>query len=176
MVVLLLGLVLGGAWIYLSVKQEQQRVIDDVADGKYQTPVATSTETSPENWQALYPNTVSIRIKEATVYASVADTLPERMQGLSDTPFLPDNVVKLFAFGSPGEHSIWMKDMNYPLDIIWLDEDGTIVHIEPSVSPDSYPNSYAPSSPALYVIETNAGFTASNSIAVGDKVALHPGE
>lgn len=176
MVLILLGMILGGAWIYFAVKQEQQRVISDVAAGKYQIPVASNTEISPENWQALYPNTVRILIKDTAVYASVADTMPERMQGLSKTPFLPDNVVKLFAFGSTGKHSIWMKDMNYPLDIMWVDEDGVIVHIEPNVSPDSYPESYAPPTPALYVIEANAGFTASNSIAVGDKVVLYPSE
>lgn len=174
MVLLLLCLICGGAWIYFAVKHEQQSVRDAVARGEYEKPIATSTEVSPESWQTLYPNTVKIWIGEVSVQASVADTLPERIQGLSGTPFLPDQVVKLFAFGTAGKHSIWMKDMQYPLDILWLDEEGTIIHIEENVSPDSYPDSFAPSSPALYVIEANAGFTASNTIALGDKVVLHP--
>lgn len=176
MVLILLSVILGFAWIYFSVQSEHQQVVDDVAAGKYQTPIATSTKVTLENWQTLYPNTVLIRIKDIDVQASVADSLPERIQGLSDTPFLPENVVKLFAFGVAGKHSIWMKDMNYPLDIIWLDEGGIITHIEANVSPDSYPESFTPPQPALYVIETNAGFTASNTVTVGDKVILYSGQ
>jgi uncharacterized membrane protein (UPF0127 family) len=104
--------------------------------------------------------------------ASVADTIPERIKGLSGTPFLPDKVVKLFAFGAAGEQSIWMKNMNYPLDIIWLDKEGIIVHIEKDISPETYPDSFSSPAPAWYVIEANAGFTASNTVAVGDKVTL----
>jgi len=111
------------------------------------------------------------------VEASVADTLSERIKGLSGTPFLPDYVVKLFAFGVPGSHSIWMKDMNYPLDIIWFNEEGVIVHIEENVSPDTFPESFSSPEPAWFVIEANAGFAASNTIAVGDEVILPtPGE
>jgi hypothetical protein len=98
--------------------------------------------------------------------------MSERIKGLSGTPFLPDNVVKLFAFGVAGEHSIWMKDMNYPIDIMWTTADGTIVHIEENVAPESFPESFASPEPAWFVIEASAGFVASNSVAIGDDVVL----
>jgi uncharacterized membrane protein (UPF0127 family) len=41
-----------------------------------------------------------------------------------------------------------MKDMRVPLDIIWLSDTGDIVHIERSVSPDSYPRVFYPGTPA----------------------------
>lgn len=104
--------------------------------------------------------------------ASIADTLPTRIKGLSGTPFLPDNVVKLFAFGVPGNHSIWMKDMNYPIDIIWVAKEGNVVHIEEDVSPDTYPESFSSPKQAWYVVEAKAGFVASSSLKIGDKVVV----
>ena len=104
--------------------------------------------------------------------ASVADTLPERIQGLSNTPFLPKDVIKLFVFEAYGEHSIWMKDMNYSLDIIWVDREGKIVHIEENISPDTYPESFSSPVPAWFVVEANAGFVANNAISVGDEVVV----
>jgi uncharacterized membrane protein (UPF0127 family) len=172
MVLLLLCLLGGAGWIYYAVQQEQQAVRDAVARGEYEISIATSTEIVEDDWRVLYPNTVPIRIGEVVVEASVADTLSERIQGLSGTPFLPNDVVKLFVFGVAGKHSIWMKDMQYPIDIIWITEAGEIVAIEENVSPDSYPGSFTPKAEAWYVIEANAGFAASNTIAVGDKVTL----
>lgn len=173
MVLLLLVLVGGGVWIYFAVQYKHQEVVEAVARGEYENPLKTEkTPVASEDWRLIYPDTILMVIGGTEVQASVADSLPERIMGLSGTPFLPDNVVKLFAFGASGNHSIWMKDMNYPLDIIWVAEDGVIVHIEDNVSPDTYPESLDSPIPAWYVIETSAGFTASNTIAVGDKVLL----
>lgn len=120
----------------------------------------------------LYPNTKNMLIKDVAVKASVAQTWPERIQGLSDTPYLPADVVKFFVFDSPGMHSIWMKDMNYSIDILWVDEAGVIVHIEEDASPESYPAMFLPKLEALYVIEAVAGFVAEHGIAEGDTVLL----
>lgn len=173
MISLVLVLIGGFLWLYLGVQSSQQAVKDAVARGEYETPVENNTaEIAPSDWRAIYPVIVPINIGEVPALASVADTLSERMKGLSETPFLPDNVVKLFAFGATGTHSIWMKDMKYPLDIIWITQGGEIVHIEENVPPDSYPKSFSSPKPAWYVIEANAGFVASNTIAVGDEVVL----
>lgn len=173
MVSLLVLLVGGGAWIYVAVQQEQQEVRDAVARGEYERPVAAREEAvAAEDWRLIYPVTVPITIGGVLVEASVADTLSTRIKGLSGTPFLPEGVVKLFAFGTAGVHSIWMKDMHYALDILWVAEDGVIVHIEENISPDTYPESFSSPIPAWYVIEANAGFVASSSIAVGDEVVL----
>lgn len=170
---LLCALLGGGAALYYAYQQEQADLRAAVARGEFQRPIATSaTPVSTEEWRSIYPNTVPMRIKDVPVEASIADTMPERIKGLSDTPFLPDHVVKLFAFGSAGSHSIWMKDMNYPIDIMWADETGTIVHIEEQVHPDTFPESFASPVPAWYVVEATAGFVATNTIAVGDDIKI----
>ncbi|MCA9358110.1 DUF192 domain-containing protein [Candidatus Kaiserbacteria bacterium] len=170
---LLLGCLLGGAgWIYVSVKQEQQSVRDAVARGEYEKREVDLNEVAKDDWRILYPNTIPVQIGSTTVLASVADTLPKRIKGLSDTPFLPENVVKLFVFGAGGEQSIWMKDMRYSIDILWMSQDGYIVHIEENVAPETYPESFSSPTPAWYVIETNAGFVAQHNIALGERVRL----
>ncbi len=133
---------------------------------------ATSSEQMivTEDWQTIYPKTKPLQIAGVNVLSSVARTWPDRIKGLSGTPYLPENVVKLFVFDSVGYPSIWMKDMNYSIDIIWVNEKNKIVHIVEEASPDSYPTSFTTDAPALYVIETASGFVAKNNIKVGDDV------
>jgi hypothetical protein len=123
-------------------------------------------------WQDIYPVTSIMSIGSVEVNASVAKTWPQRITGLSDTPYLPEEVVKLFIFDSSAFHSIWMKDMNYAIDIIWVNEDSEIVYIKNDATPESYPESFVSDKPAKYVIETAAGFAAKNEIRVGDTVTL----
>lgn len=171
MVLLLLALIGGAAWLYFAYQHQKQSVRDAVARGEFEIPL--KEDVAPDDdWRKYYPELIPIVIGDTPVQASVADSLPERIKGLSDTPYLPDGVVKLFAFGAEGEHGIWMKDMNYPLDIIWVAKSGKIVHIEENVSPETYPESFSSPSPAWYVIEANAGFVASSSIAKGDSVSV----
>lgn len=173
MVVLLFVLLGFGVWIYFAVQFNHQEVLDGVARGDYEIPVKEPEPvTDVEEWRAVYPNTVLVMIGSSSVQASVADTLSKRIKGLSNTPFLPEKVVKLFVFGVEGTHSIWMKDMNYALDIIWVAKSGEIVHIEENVSPDSYPESFASPLPAWYVIEAKSGFVSADSIELGDKVVV----
>lgn len=177
-IVLVLGI--GAAWGYYAVQEKRSDYRERVANGEfeirpYDSIVSTTTAvdtTDQSDWRRYYPNTVPIMIGTTSVQASVADTMSSRIKGLSDTPYLPDNVVKLFAFGVPGTHSIWMKDMQYAIDIMWAAENGEIVHIEENVSPDTFPQSFASPSPAWFVIETNAGFVTRNGIEIGDAVVL----
>lgn len=185
MVSLLLVLLGGGMWFYFSYQYKQAEIRDAVARGEYQIPkepeveqlteseaTTESTKVAQDEWRVHYPVVVPIVIGATTVQASIADSLPERIKGLSDTPYLPDGIVKLFAFGAEGEHSIWMKDMNYPIDIIWVAKAGQIVHIKKDVAPETYPESFASPKPAWYVIETPAGFVEKSGIKIGDEVVV----
>lgn len=118
---------------------------------------------------------VPMAIGGIAVEASVASTAEERATGLSGTPFLPSGVVKLFVFPEPDRWGIWMPDMRYPIDIIWLDEAARVVHIETQIHPDTYPETFFPYEPALYVIETNAGFVDQNDITLNSLADLPVG-
>ena len=102
LVAILLVCIGGAAWIYFAVQYEHQKVVDAVARGEYEIPLANEQADSTEDWRVYYPITTPIRIADTTGLASVADSLPERVKGLSDTPYLPDNLVKLFDFGAVG--------------------------------------------------------------------------
>ncbi|MCA9367730.1 DUF192 domain-containing protein [Candidatus Kaiserbacteria bacterium] len=172
MVALALALIGAAGWFYFAVHARETDLREAVARGDFNRPEKSNEVTDPSDWRTIYPNTVGLTIGSTSVEASVADSLPERIKGLSDTPYLPPNVVKLFAFGAAGEHSIWMKDMNYPLDIIWAAQDGTIVHFEQNVSPDTYPQAFSSPTPAWFVVEANAGFVAEHNVKIGDEVTL----
>ncbi|TSC90524.1 MAG: hypothetical protein G01um10142_420 [Parcubacteria group bacterium Gr01-1014_2] len=58
--------------------------------------------------------------------------------------------------------------MNFPIDVIWLDENYRVVDIAHNVRPDSFPEIFEPRAPALYILEVNAGFARRNGIETGD--------
>lgn len=156
-----------GFVVYKSVQNEEP--YKNLAAAPVTKEAPYSTETL---WDVIYPGTESMKIGEQNVKASIAQSWPDRIKGLSDTPYLPEDVVKIFVFDSSGYHSIWMKDMNYSIDIVWVDEDSKIVHIERDASPESYPAMFVTETPAKYVIETISGFADKYGIKVGDLVEL----
>lgn len=99
----------------------------------------------------------------------IADTSVSREKGLSGKTSMPSNQAMLFKFESPAAQCFWMKDMRFSLDIVWLDSNKIVKHIESNLSPSSYPTTFCPPVPTLYVIEFNAGIAKSTNIKVGDK-------
>ncbi len=85
----------------------------------------------------------------------------EREKGLGSRVELASGRGMLFIFDDRGEHCFWMKDMKFPIDIVWLDETKTIIAKEVNVSPETYPRSFCPGQPSKYVIEVKSG-VASN--------------
>ena len=63
-----------------------------------------------------------------------------------------------------------MRDMNFPLDIFWIDENGIIVDAWKNADPDSYPQVFEPRSDALYILEVVAGFSEVYNIEIGDVI------
>jgi uncharacterized membrane protein (UPF0127 family) len=81
----------------------------------------------------------------------------------------------LFVFEEPLRHTFWMKDMKFPIDIIWLDSNGKIVHIEEKLMPCPLVlvcPSYAPNADSLYVLETIAGFAQRHNISLGTTIKI----
>lgn len=102
----------------------------------------------------------------------VADTPAARRQGLSGRTELPAGQGMLFVYQQSGEYGFWMKDMNFAIDIIWIDENDQVVTIKRSAAPSSYPKTFYPAAAAKNVIETPAGFTQTANINSGDQLNL----
>jgi uncharacterized membrane protein (UPF0127 family) len=128
------------------------------------------TQLSAEEIKKWYGNTIAIFVNGVSLQTSVADNEVDRELGLSGTPLLPLGMAKLFIFDHSDDWSFWMKDMKYPIDIVWLNEDKQVIHMEKNLSPSTYPNStYKSESPALYVIELPANYSDVLKLAAGDK-------
>ena len=80
----------------------------------------------------------------------------------------------LFVFEEEKEWSFWMKNTFIPLDIIWLNREGKVVHIAKNVQPcfEEKCLSVNPLSPAKYVLEINGGIADEIDIAVGDSLVF----
>ncbi len=112
----------------------------------------------------------------ATIQAEVADTAVKRQLGLMFRKSLPQDRGMLFIFDQPDFYRFWMKNCLFPVDMIWLDREKRIVNVTSNVSPclsDPCPT-YQPTSKALYVIETVAGFANENGLRSGMEVKFSP--
>lgn len=106
------------------------------------------------------------------VSVDIADTEAAREQGLSGRTGLMDDEGMLFVFQTDGEHAFWMKDMLFPIDIVWIDASSTVVYVAKNASPASYPTVFRPDTPARYVLELPAGFSDAHNVVKGSKVGL----
>ncbi len=105
-----------------------------------------------------------------TVQVSVADTEREREQGLSGTKRLPEGVGKLFVFDTPALYGFWMKNMRYPIDIVWIDDAWQVAGITRDVAPETYPSVFYPPKPVVYVLELPSGSAFVDKLALGEKL------
>jgi uncharacterized membrane protein (UPF0127 family) len=114
-----------------------------------------------------------IKIGGEVIKVEVVDTPSTRAQGLSGRDSLEKDQAMLFVFDTPGNYSFWMKDMNFSIDIIWIDETGKIVYIKENATPESYPEGFGPNEKtSKYVLEVFSGFVDSYDLEVGDSVNL----
>jgi uncharacterized protein len=115
--------------------------------------------------------TKEVCLQNICVSAEIADTVSKRTQGLMFIKTLPDNQGMLFVFEREDSYSFWMKNMQIPLDIIWIDKDERIVDIKTNVPPCKEScQGMVPRDKAQYVLEVNAGFAERNNVRVRDKV------
>ncbi len=104
---------------------------------------------------------------EHTISVVLALDPSARAQGLSGTKELAPDHGMLFIFPYAGKYPFWMKDMNYPIDIVWMDSHGRVITVAPNLSPESYPQQFAPIAPARYVLEISAGTAMADGITEG---------
>lgn len=92
------------------------------------------------------------------------------MVGLMFRKSIAPNECMLFVFPDYATHPIWMRNMRFPLDILWLDDKRKVVELAESAKPTSGLDfsSYRPGKPSRYVLELNAGFVRKNKIKRND--------
>jgi uncharacterized membrane protein (UPF0127 family) len=105
----------------------------------------------------------------ATMDIEIADTPQKREKGLMHRRSMEDNQSMLFIFDKEERQSFWMKDTHIALDILFINEAKTVVHLAENCQPYSL-KSIPSFEYALYVFEANAGFAKKNEVKVGDKI------
>ena len=120
----------------------------------------------------LYPQTYKseVVLGGKTFLVDVADTNYLLSKGLSGREPLGSDEGMFFVFQKPDIHTFWMKDMNFPIDIIWMDENFDVIHIEKSISPETYPKTFTSKENSMYVLEISAGESQKLGIKIGDEV------
>jgi uncharacterized membrane protein (UPF0127 family) len=118
---------------------------------------------------SLYGNPIkSVTIRNTDMYLEVVRDREKMEKGLGKRAGICEDCGMLFVFAKTGKYSFWMKDMQFPLDILWL-LDGRIVKIEKNVQP-SFAGVLVPSEEANAVLEVNASKSEELSLKIGDMV------
>jgi uncharacterized protein len=117
------------------------------------------------------PLGLKLQIRSHEFRVDLAISAEDHIKGLSGKTDMPKDRGMLFIFDTKQQYSFWMKDMNFPLDIIWID-DKTIVDISKNVPVEaSYPPpTYTPNKSVNRVLEINAGLSDAYGFQIGDSV------
>ena len=124
---------------------------------------------------ACTPGAVEIRGDwgSARFTVDVADDPAERAQGLMNVEEMPTMTGMLFIYEQPQRASFWMRNTLIPLDMIFMDETGTVTRIHENAVPlDETP--IPGGDDVLTVLEVNGGLSRRLGISEGD-VLRHPG-
>lgn len=118
---------------------------------------------------------LDIKIGEKNYQLEVAKTSEQLQKGLAKFDKIENNQGMLFIFDTPGRWSIWMKDMKFNIDIIFLDENKKVVTIFENVKFETHQNvyqyrKYQPDYDSKYVIELKEGEIKNNKIKLGDTI------
>lgn len=106
--------------------------------------------------------------------AEIADTPARWERGYMFRREIRDDEAMIFVFPEAGFHPFWMKSTLVPLDMIWMDDAFTVMHIETAAPPctaDPCP-SYGPLRKARYVLEVRGGVASHEGLKIGDRLQI----
>lgn len=103
------------------------------------------------------------------VFSQVAETPERHVEGLFFTEKLLANQAMLFIYEDEDPHRTWTRNVHFPIDMIWMDRDRTIIHVVENAQPcvgESCPR-YGPEEPfTLYLLQTQAGFIRDHKLKI----------
>ena len=141
---------------------------------KVQAPTVSDTKVVSDSLAIKRQAEISIGqgIASTTILVDVADTVALRERGLGGRTYMAENQGMFFVFDVPEPYGFWMKDMFIPIDIIWLDKNLKVIYVKEDVLPSTYPESFAPKTPAFYVLEVTSGFSHRHNVKIGDVIKV----
>jgi len=143
-----------------------------VKEGSDEAMISNESSVAPKKDASIIYDKASVKINESTFLVLIADTPDKRALGLSGRKDLALGQGMLFVFDEPGDYPFWMKDMNFSIDILWINENYKIVYILENVAPETYPNAFASPEKSLFVLELPMGTVAEKGIKKGDTIVV----
>lgn len=127
-------------------------------------------------WQRSFSevNHVHAQLGGLSYRLEVVDTEAGREKGLSERDVLPQGEGMLFVFPTDDDWAIWMLQMRFPIDIVWLNANKAVVGIKENATPGSYPEAFRADAQSRYVVELNAGDVAKLGLKKGDILTWQP--
>jgi uncharacterized protein len=120
-----------------------------------------------------------VKLDDVTLDVQIAQTDSQKTRGLMFQNELPYDQGMIFVFDNEQIIPMWMPNMQFPLDMIWFDKDGNVVHIEKNVPPCKSPLETATCTvengggkKAKYVLEVSAGFVDKFKITENSKLQI----
>jgi hypothetical protein len=112
--------------------------------------------------------TVDVRVGGIPITVEIADTPALREQGLMNRDSLPEDSGMLFVYADEQMRSFWMRNTKIPLDIAFIDHNGSIVNIE-QMEAQTDENTIS-AAPATYALEMSLGWFEANGVGPGDRL------
>jgi hypothetical protein len=119
--------------------------------------------------------TSQIKYKRHLFNVLIADTQVKQMLGLMHRKGMKRNEGMLFIFNKANFYSIWMLNMKFPIDILWLNGKGVVVDSIKNAKPCKSIVSckeYRPKKPAVYVLEVSSGVIDELGIKEGERFSI----
>lgn len=111
---------------------------------------------------------VDFFVNDKQLKVEVAETQAEQTLGLGKREGLNKNSGMLFIFKNPSKQYFWMKDMKFPIDIVWINQNKKIVGFVEDAKPEDYPETYPSPEGVAYVLEIGSGGVKNYNIKIGD--------
>lgn len=122
-----------------------------------------------------FMQTKTLHVKDQTFTVEIATSTGEKQKGLSNRKKLADDHGMLFVFDKPDYQRFWMKEMQFPLDIIFINDNKivTIYQNVPVPTNTTLPLPiYTSTVPSDKVLEINAGLVNKYAIKEGDSITI----
>ncbi len=172
-IVLIIIACVGAWWFFFAHRMNPplpEQTVQIVAN-----PASTTATSLPAGENPSLP-TEPLQIDNATFTVEIASTLLQKTDGLSFRPGLDDGHGMLFLFDTPAIQNFWMKDMNFPIDMIWIGGGkvlGFAQNAEPQPGAQLWQLTiYSSPDGTDQVLEVPAGTVTKDGIKVGDSVVI----
>ncbi len=139
-------------------------------------PPVASVEACPKDPEGIPASQAAeITFEEAPgspkIDVELALTEHQITRGLMYRRSMPESHGMLFRLGERREHTFWMHNTCLPLDMLFVDDDGTIVGIVEAATPLT-DTTRTVGCPSLFVVEVNAGWSRRHGVRPGQKVSI----